>query len=52
MFPLLDKMIETRPSNNVTYAGSLNKYNSKVSKRNLHSTPNKDKTDYHNAKGK
>ncbi len=28
MFPLLHKIIETRPSNNITYTGGLGKYNS------------------------
>ncbi|MFT5662562.1 MAG: hypothetical protein ACI9TV_003219 [Sulfurimonas sp.] len=37
MFPLLHKIIETRPSNNITYEGGLGKYNPNIDTKYCHS---------------
>ncbi len=34
MFPLLHKIIETKPSNNIAYKGGLGKYNPSIATKN------------------
>ncbi|WP_294965506.1 hypothetical protein [Sulfurimonas sp.] len=43
MFPLLNKIIETIPSNNITYSGGLGQYNPKVAKKSFHNISKKEK---------